>query len=275
MKKTLLALSFAMLSYQAMALPASSVAAAPPAATAPSTSTEDLPEATEVQPAAVIAPETFPAKNLWKTVKSLQLGPQSGIVKVLGPKKQVLWTRGFDDQKVARLPAEEHAQIFTALEVPDAQLASLSQQLMEKYSKLPHAPTVALVGAIALEPALTKADQTRMEDWLNRVLAVEKKDVVTRRQALLALALLPEVSETTVQTMVSVYETSRNNWETFPVNQFVRYHGVELFERPDGEQLRQRLGAVESLYTPGILEDLAQQQPPVATPVLDTEAASQ
>lgn len=278
MKKTLLALAIAMLGSQAMAVtapPEAPTAAAVPAAAVLPADSASAPEPTVVEVGNVTVPEDFPKANLWKTVKALQLGPQSGIVKVLTPKKAVLWTRGFDDQKVARLSPEDHHKIFEALEVPDSQLASLSRQLMEKYSKLPHAQTVALVGAIALEPALTRADQQRIEEWLNRVLTVESKDVVTRRQALLALALLPQPSDESVATVVNVYETSRNNWETFPVNQFVQYHGIDLLERPDGPQIRERLGAVPSLYTPGILQDLSQQEPPAATPVLDTEAASQ
>ncbi|MBN9419728.1 MAG: hypothetical protein J0I12_30000 [Candidatus Eremiobacteraeota bacterium] len=277
MKKTLLALAIAMLSSQAMAdsVPPTAAATPAPAAVSLPVDSSAAPEPTEVEVGNVTVPEEFPKANLWKTVKSLQLGPQSGITKVLGAKKAVLWTRGFDDQKVAKLEPEEHHKIFEALGVPDSQMASLSRQLMEKYSKLPHAQTVALVGAVALEPALTRADQQRIEEWLNRVLSVETKDVVTRRQALLALALLPQPSDESVATVVKVYETSRNNWETFPVNQFVQYHAVDLLERPDGPQIRERLGAVPSLYTPGIMQDLSQQEPPAATPVLETEAASQ
>ena len=267
MKKTLLALALAMLAGPALALPVSPVATTPPI------DKVELAEPQEISIPAAPAPEPFPAKKLWVTVKSLQLGPQSGITKVLGPKKSVLWTRGFDDQKVARLSAEEHNRIFAALGVPDSQLASLSAQLMEKYAKLPHPATAALLGAIALEPALTRAEQQRIEDWLNDLVSREP-DVITRRQALLALALLPEPGDRTVTTMVRVYETSHNNWETFPVNQFVQYHAIELWERSDSAEIRQRLSAVQSLYTPGITEDLAQQEPPVPSVVLETEGAA-
>jgi hypothetical protein len=259
-----------------MALPISQAITPPiePAASQPVVDFAEFPVPEEVSIAPAPVPEAFPSKLLWKTVKSLQLGPQSGITKVLGPKKGVLWTRGFDDQKVARLGADQHHQIFEALGVPDAQMASLSQQLMEKYSRLPHAPTVALLGALALEPALTRGQQQSIEDWLNRLLSSETKDMVTRRQALLALALLPQPGDQTVATVLQVYETSQNNWETFPVNQFVQYHAIDLLERKDGEEIRQRLGAVTSLYTPGIMEDFARQEPPVPTTVLETEAAT-
>lgn len=262
MKKTLFALGLAMLSYSAMALPVGTTAVTGPE-----------PRIVEVAPAPVVEP--FPAANLWKTVKSLQIGPQSGITKVLGPKKAVLWTRGFDDHKVARISDEERRRMFDALGVPEGQLVSQSQQLIEKYPKLPHTPTVALLGAIALEPALPRAEQQRLEAWLNRLLTLETKDVITRRQALLALALWPHTSDETVATMLGVYETSKNNWETFPVHQFVEYHAGDLWDREDAEQLRQRFGAVESLYTPGIMQVMAQQEPPVPSTVLETEAATQ
>lgn len=269
MKKTVLAMGLALLSCQALALPIPSV---PQTTRLESTAP---PQPDEVPMAAVATPETFPAANLWKTVKSLQLGPQSGITKVLGPKKTVLWTRGFDDHKVARLSLDEHSKIFAALGVPDSQLASLSQQLMEKYSRLPHPQTAALLGAIALEPALTRSQQQGIEKWLNRLIATEQKDVVTRRQALLALALLPQASDESVATMLKVFETSRNNWETFPVSQFVQYHATDLWVRSDGDEIRRRLGAVASLYTPGIMQAMAQQEPPIPSTVLDTEAATQ
>ena len=46
-------------------------------------------------------------------------------------------------------------------------------------------------------------------------------------------------------------------------------HAVELLQHPDGDQIRQRLTAVGSIYTPVMLEELAQQEPPQATPVFD------
>lgn len=260
MKNALIAITLLWLSGQAIALPASQ------------TGTTAVVDATAIQPQPVELPpapvaEVFPAERLSKVVKSLQLGPQSGIVKVLGDKKKVLWTRGFDDQKVARLNPEEHSAIFVALQVPDSQLLSLSQQLMSSWGRLPRAQTVALLGAVALEPTLTRSDRGQIEQWLNRMLNQEKRDVVARRQALLALALLPEVSDETVATMLKIYESSHNLWETFPIGQFVQYHAVDLLQRPDGEQIKQRLSSVASIYTPVMLDEMARQDPPPATPV--------
>ena len=201
-------------------------------------------------------------------MRRLQVGPQSGVTKVLGNKRAVLWTRGFDDQKVARLDAEEHIKIFTALNIPDTQLVSLSQQLMTGYAKLPHEQTTALLGAIAIHPATSLQDRQVIETWLGQLL-LHEKDVLARRQALLALALLPQVSDATIATVVSVYEQSHNLWETFPVGQFVEYHATELASRPDAEELRVRLAAVQSVYTPMMLQELAQQEPPQPTVVAE------
>ena len=54
----------------------------------------------------------------------------------------------------------------------------------------------------------------------------------------------------------------------FPISQFVQYHAVELWQRPDGALVKQRLGSVPSIYTPVMLEEMARQEPPPATPVL-------
>ena len=158
--------------------------------------------------------------------------------------------------------------MLTAAQVPEQQMASLSQQLMQDYAHLPHAQCVALLGALAVHPALGRPERLQIEQWLNRLLSLEKKDTVTRRQALLALALLPEASDATVTTMLRTYESSRNLWETFPISQFVQYHAVELWQRPDGPLIKQRLGSVPSIYTPVMLEEMARQEPPPATPVL-------
>ena len=253
MKKTFIMIALAMFSSQAWALPA-------PIAADPE------PSVVELEPTPALQP--FPAARVLNTVRRLQVGPQSGVTKVLGNKKVVLWTRGFDDQKVARLESEEHSKIFTALNVPDAQLASLSQQLMSGYPKLPHEQTTALLGAIAIHPATTLQDRQVIEAWLDQLL-IKEKNVLARRQALLALALLPQVSDATIAIVVNVYEHSHNLWETFPVGQFVEYHATELASRPDAEQLRVRLAAVQSVYTPMMLQELAQQEPPQPTVVTE------
>ncbi len=211
--------------------------------------------------------QPFPAARLAHTVRSLQLGPQSGIVKVLKGNGEVLWTRGFDDLKVARLPAEEHAKIFTALKVEEAQLDSLAQALMKNSGRLPASQTTALVGAIAIHPATNAAGRQVIEKWLIGRLKSDPKDVVTRRQAILALALLPQVSEESLTAVLQIYEKSHNLWETFPVGQFVEYHASDLGNRPDTAQIRARLQSVQSIYTPGMLENLAQSQAPEPTKV--------
>lgn len=254
MKKSLIALALTFFAHHAAALPV------------PSPTMDPQPTVVELE--ITQAAQPFPAARLLNTVRRLQIGPQSGVTKVLGNQKVVLWTRGFDDQKVARLEPEEHRKIFTALNIPDTQLVSLSQQLMQGYAKLPHDQATALLGAIAIHSSTTVADRQVVEVWLNQLL-FQEKDVLARRQALLALALLPQVSDITIATVVNVYEHSHNLWETFPVGQFVEYHAIELASRPDAAELRARLAAVESVYTPLILQDLAQQQPPQPTVVAE------
>lgn len=268
MKKTFITLALAMLANQAWGLPVTPVITTPPIEkpVVQALSVDPEPTVVELEPAPAVEP--FPAARLLNTVRRLQVGPQSGVTKILGNKRVVLWTRGFDDQKVARLAPEEHIKIFTALNIPETQLVSLSQQLMQEYPKLPHEQTTALLGTIAIHPVTTVQDRQVIEAWLDQLL-LNEKDVLARRQALLALALLPQVSDTTIATVLDVYEHSHNLWETFPVGQFVEYHATELASRPDAEALRLRLAAVESIYTPMILQELAQQEPPQPTVVAE------
>lgn len=193
-------------------------------------------------------------------LKRLMIGNQAGIVKILGPnRKGVSYARGIDDRSLARLDDEARDSIFGALNFKEQQLPGLAQSLIAGYSKLPKKEAVALLGALGSKPDLEPATRAQIEAHLLRVMETDK-DVTARRQAILALALLPEVSSETTERVVKLFEHSENLWETFPVQQYFEYHAAQVRQLQTYAQLRERIGQVRSLYTPNVLSYLDQAQ---------------
>lgn len=186
-------------------------------------------------------------------LKRLMVGNQAGIVKVLGPNRVgVAYARGIDDRSIARMDDAARLAIFEALGVQSATLVQRSDDVMKTYSKLPKKEAVAFLGTVATTPGLDAAQRTKVEDFLVKVMETDK-DVTARRQAILALAVLPEVAATTTERVLAVYEKSENLWETFPVQQYFEYHAGRVRQLSNFDQLRERISSVKSLYTPNVL----------------------
>lgn len=186
-------------------------------------------------------------------LKRLMVGNQAGIVKVLGPNREgVAFARGIDDRSLARMDDASRVAIFEALGVKGPTLVETSNDIMKTYSKLPKKEAVAFLGALATTPGLDATQRSRLEEFLAKVMETDK-DVTARRQAILALAVLPDVAPTTTERVLSLYEKSENLWETFPVQQYFEYHAGQVRELPNFAQLRERISGVKSLYTENVL----------------------
>lgn len=186
-------------------------------------------------------------------LKRLMVGNQAGIVKVLGPNRVgVAYARGIDDRSIARMDDAARLAIFEAMGVQSATLVQRSNDVMKTYSKLPKKEAVAFLGTVATTPGLDAAHRAKVEDFLVKVMETDK-DVTARRQAILALAVLPEVTPSTTERVLTLYEKSENLWETFPVQQYFEYHAGRVRQLSNFEQLRERISSVKSLYTPNVL----------------------
>lgn len=220
---------------QAAALPASAV---PAPATAPA------------------AGEPIPFLEMKTELKRLMIGNQAGVVKVLGPNRQgVALARCIDDQSTARLNDETCVSIFSALGLPAARVTPVTQDIMINYSLMPHKEAVAFLSVAASSPLLDAATREKTENFLVQVMDTDK-DVHARRQAVLALAVKPNVASLTTERVMALYERSENLWETFPVQQYFQYHAPQLRRLSNFAELRQRVAKVNSLYTPAILNFL-------------------
>lgn len=194
--------------------------------------------------APVSAKGVFTAKT---DLKRCMIGNQAGLLKVLSLQRKVLFTRGIDDRDQARMDETSRSSLLSALNIEPDQYVQVADQLMRDWNKLPRKEAIAVVSAIAASPDFAARD--RVETFLVGVMK-SSSDIYARRQAILGLAVLPGVRSETVAEVVAHYETCQNLWETFPVQQFFEYHAAQV--RGD-KDLRVRLAAVKSLYTPSVL----------------------
>ncbi len=183
-------------------------------------------------------------------LKRCMVGNQAGLLKVLSLQRQVLFTRGIDDRDQARMDEASRIALLTALNIEPDQYANVADQLMRDWNKLPRKEAIAVISAIAASPDFTARD--KVESFLVQVMKTSN-DIYARRQAVLGLAVLPTVKADTVAAVVSRYETCQNLWETFPIQQFFEYHAAQIRSEADFSQVRMRLAAVKSLYTPSVL----------------------
>ncbi len=183
-------------------------------------------------------------------LKRCMVGNQAGLLKVLSLQRTVLFTRGIDDRAQARMDEASRSALLSALNIEPDQYASVVDQLMRDWNKLPRKEAIAVVSAIAASPDF--AGREKVETFLVGVMKTST-DIYARRQAVLGLAVLPSVRPDTVASVVARYETCQNLWETFPIQQFFEYHATQIRSDRDFSGVRSRLAAVKSLYTPSLL----------------------
>ena len=211
-----------------------------------------------VEPAAPDASVDGSFQGFKAELKRLMIGNQAGIIKVLGPNRQgVAYARGIDDQSLARFNDESCGNVLSAMGLEKNRVVPLVQHIMINYATLPHKESVALLSVAACSPAVDAAMRQKAEQFLLQVMETDK-DVHARRQAILALAVQQQVTPETAERVLAKYEKTENLWETFPVQQFFQYHAPQLRKLQNFALIRQRIAAVNSLYTPAILGFLDQ-----------------
>ena len=183
-------------------------------------------------------------------LKRCMVGNQAGLLKVLGFDRRVIFTRGIDDRQQAHMDEASRTALLNALNIEPPQYATVADGLMRDFAKLPHKEAIAVLCAIAASPDFVGGE--RVETFLVGIMQ-RSTDIYARRQAILGLAILPQVRFGTVAAVVSHYETCQNLWETFPVQQFFEYHASQVRAESDYGLVRSRLGAVSSLYTSSVL----------------------
>ena len=185
-------------------------------------------------------------------LRRVMVGNQAGLLKVLTPARKIAYTRGIDDRSLARMDESGRSALFQALGLPESGMARSAENLMRAYASSPKKEAVAVLSAVGSSPKLDDATQEKIESFMLGVVAREK-DIAARRQAILALAVMPDPGLEVTEKMVAHFEKTDNLWETFPVQQFFEYHASEIRQFSQFPALRARLSKVHSLYTPAIL----------------------
>lgn len=192
-------------------------------------------------------------------LKRIAVGIQAGLVRVLSEDGlTVLYTRGLDEPASAPYTEESRLATFAALEIDPRSLEKVGLYTVKLYPKLTrHAEATALLGAILSSPSLSRWGRSQIEYFLVTVMNSDKQ-IEARRQALLALAVAPTLSDFTMDRVVGKFERIDNLWELFPIGLFFELQGASLKGRKIYPKLRERLEKVDSIYTPAILESLNQ-----------------
>lgn len=188
-------------------------------------------------------------------LKRCLIGNQAGLLKVVSPQRKVLFTRGIDDRSLAILSPSDREQLLKALEIEPNQINSVAESVLKDFARIPGKEAVALLSVLATSPDINPQLRQKIETFLVAQMS-RHKDVAVRRQAILALAVLPQVSQATVVSVIHRFETCENLWETFPIQQFFEYHAPGLRTTPELPEMKARVTAVRSLYTPAVLHYL-------------------
>lgn len=196
---------------------------------------------------------------LKRSLKRLAVGNQGAILKVWNQDStDVAYYRGLDDRDTAPYDEEDQLAVLDNLGYVQS-VPTSCQEIMDGFMQLPRREAVAYLGLVHSIPDSSRLDppdevDIAIRNFLIQVLKSDK-DVVVRRQACLALAV-GEPDQEVINAILDFYAGSENLWETFPVQQFFEYQSDKIRSMPSLSQTRERVAAVNSLYTPAALRYL-------------------
>jgi hypothetical protein len=192
-------------------------------------------------------------------LKQLVVGNQGAILKVRNPDAtEEVYYRGLDDRDTAPYDTEDHGGILQAVEL-HSELPTWVKDVIEAYEVLPKREAIAFLGLVYSIPDHAPIDPgAEVDDLVEEFLIKQVKEnesVILRRQAVLSMAVGESgpVDPEILEAVLTIYETSENLWETFPVQQYFQYHAERLRALPNFPTIRARVAAVNSLYTANIL----------------------
>lgn len=208
------------------------------------------------------APPAQPAVELKVKLKRLVVGNQGAILKIWKAEggAEPDYYRGLDDRDTAPYSPEDQTALAQSLGMTQAELEQTAVTVINEYGTLPKKNVLAFLGlvhSIGEESPLDTQDEidSKVQKFLLDRL-VEDKSVIMRRQACLALAVGDQADPEVIEAVLSFFSQSENLWETFPVQQFFEYHAPQISTLPNFPEIRDRVAAVNSLYTPNILNYL-------------------
>ncbi len=207
------------------------------------------------------APSTWDLAGL----KRLQVGGQAGVVKVLDEAlTNSAYTRTLDNYTTAEYTPEQRLEILKQLGIDSADINKVAISLITNYiqNRKQNLQLVALLGVICSNKDLVLDDEVRgqvMAFLVNKLQNGDPKldsnsNNVLKRQCLLSLALARKVSPEALHAVVKFYETETNNYCLSPMAFFFLNHASDIKALSDGQDLLNRVSAVNSMYTTQVAE---------------------
>ncbi len=220
-----------------------------------------------VTPSTAVAGPVVPPERLAvlkDSLKRLVVGHQGAILKIWNPEmSEVAYYRGIDDRAVAPYKDEDQQKIVGDLGYAST-LGSTAEEIMSAFMKLPRREAVAFLGMVHSIPDNSPLDPPDEVDIAIKKFLIqalkEDKDVAVRRQACLSLAVGDPLDDDIINAVLDFYAGSENLWETFPVQQFFEFQAAKIRRLPNLAMIRERVAAVNSLYTPAALRYLDGQE---------------
>ena len=217
--------------------------------------TNEAAESAEVVETAPVDPEVV----LKEKLNRLVVGNQGAILKIWKAEGvgDPDYDRGLDDRDTAPYSVEDHIALSGSLGMGQSELEETALITIDLYEKLPKRNVIAFLGLVhSIGEGSPLDSQDHIDDkiqafLLNRM--VEDTSVIMRRQACLALAVGDNADPEVIEAVLAFFGGSENLWETFPCQQFFQYHAEEIGSMPNFPQIRDRIAAVNSLYTANIL----------------------
>ena len=201
-------------------------------------------------------------------LKRLQVGGQAGVVKVLDENLDgSAYTRTLDTYTNAEYTPEQRLEILRQLGIDTADINKIAISLITNYiqNRKQNLQLVALLGVICSNKNLVLDDEVRgqvMAFLINKLQNGDPKldlngNSMLRRQCLLSLALARKLSPEALRAVVKYYENETNGYCLSPMAFFFLNHASDIKALNDGQDLLNRVGAVNSMYTAQIAEAVA------------------
>ena len=199
----------------------------------------------------------------------IHVGGQAGIMKIFAPnRRSVLFLKesvgsnvgGIDGEQWAPVSRTDRDSILSALGVFPAEVEEIDRNLVEHYARLPHLQAVALLGVLACpgnETLPLSPEATASTLYFLEQLVVSHEAGILRRQAVLALAIIPTFVPAETTAVLQFMKTDANDWDTFTTSQFFEYHRKVLLLLPNIENLKAAIAATNNPHAAGILKGLA------------------
>ena len=230
------------------------------------------------------APSTWDLAGL----KRLQVGGQAGVVKVLDEAlASSAYTRTLDNYTTAEYTTEQRLEILKQLGIDTADINKVAISLIPNYvqNRKQNLQLVALLGVICSNKDLVLDDEVRgqvMAFLVNKLQNGDPKldsnsNNVLKRQCLLSLALARKVSPEALRAVVKFYETETNNYCLSPMAFFFLNHASDIKALSDGQDLLNKVNAVNSMYAVQVAEAVnkgLQRQADSLKPIVPVSSAA-